>query len=135
MQGVFTLRKALVVDDDDLVRPTVSTILSILSFNVTEASRGKDALKLVSEEHFDLIVTDLFMPEIDGLELVLKIRKLTSTTPIVLMTGGGILFPKGSGGLDDLTSSAEFLGASFVLQKPFKKEDFMRVLAQIFPAK
>ncbi len=128
------MRKALVVDDDDLVRATVSAMLGSFGFDVREAAMGKTALKLVADESFDLIVTDLFMPEIDGLELVLKIRKITATIPILLMTGGGMLFPKGSGGLNDLTSSAEFLGASFVLQKPFRQDDFKKVFVQIFPA-
>lgn len=130
----ISLRKVLVVDDDELVRPTVSAMLSLLSFNVTEASRGKDALQLISEENFDLIVTDLFMPGVDGFDLIIKIRKITSKTPIILMTGGGRFFPQGSGALNSVTDSAEFLGASVVLQKPFRKENLTRVLAQVFPA-
>ena len=130
-QGV-KMKMVLIVDDDELVRSTVSAMLSALKFNVTEAPNGKVALKLTSECRFDLIVTDLFMPEIDGLELVNQIRKISPGTPIVMMTGGGMLFPQGSGSLSDLTSSAEFLGASFVINKPFRKEALTKVLEKVF---
>ncbi len=124
------MKKVLVVDDDDLVRATVSAMLGALSFEVVEAPSGKEALQLVSDAHFDLIVTDLFMPEFDGLELILKIREMASDTPIILMTGGGKYFPSGSEGLDDLTTSAEFFGASFVINKPFRKADLEKIVDQ-----
>lgn len=123
--------KALVVDDDRLVRATVSAMLSTLMCDVVEASNGRFALKMLIEDGFDLVITDLFMPEGDGFELAIKIRKFNSTIPIVLMTGGGRLFPQGSSALNDLTCSAEFIGASYVLQKPLRKKDFTQVLVQI----
>jgi CheY-like chemotaxis protein len=124
------MKKVLVVDDDDLVRPTVSAMLSALNFEVVEAPNGKEALQFVSEADFNLILTDLFMPEFDGLELILKIREGASDTPIILMTGGGKYFPSGSEGLNDLTSSAEFFGASFVINKPFRKAELAEIVDQ-----
>lgn len=123
------MKKAIVVDDDNLVRPTVSAMLRALGFDVTEASSGKAALQLLSESKFDLVVTDLFMPEFNGIELILGIKELALSTPIVLMTGGGVHFPRGSGGLSDLTESAEVFGASFVIQKPFRKSELEEIVS------
>ena len=77
---------------------------------------------------FDLVITDLFMPEFDGLELILGIREMALDTPVVLMTGGGQHFPLGGEGLNDLTESAELFGASYFLNKPFKKNDLAEIV-------
>jgi FixJ family two-component response regulator len=58
----------------------------------------------------------------------LRVKELALSTPIVLMTGGGKHFPRGSGGLNDLTESAELFGASYVIQKPFKKNDLAEIV-------
>lgn len=124
------MRTALVVDDDDLVRPTVGALLNALNFNVVEAESGKDAFQYISRSNFDLIITDLFMPEIDGIELILKIRKLAPQTPIILMTGGAMRFPYGSGNLNSLTNSAEFFGATHVIHKPFRKHELAKIVEE-----
>lgn len=128
------MKRVLVVDDDDLVRTTVSSLLQSLNFQVTETASGIDALRLLSETTFNLIVTDLFMPETDGIELILKIRRISPTIPIVLITGGGkVVFPHGSGELSDLTESAKFLGASYLIYKPYKKDAFAKIIRQAVP--
>jgi len=127
------LKKVLVVDDDDLVRPTVSAMLSALQFDVVETPDGKEARRLAAQSDFDLVVTDLFMPGFDGYELMIEIRKMTSDTPIILMSGGGKFFPAGSEAFDDIISSAELLGASYVIDKPFRKADLARIVNQALP--
>ena len=122
------MKTAIVVDDDEIVRAAVSFMLRALNFDVAETSHGEVALKLLSERTFDLVVTDLFMPEFDGLELILGIKKLAIGTPIVLMTGGGGLYPPESKHLDNLTESAELFGASYVIHKPFKKNDLAKIV-------
>ena len=122
------MKKVILVDDDDLVRSTVCFMLRTLDFDVTEAPCGKEALKLLSESKFDLVITDLFMPEFDGLELILEIKKMALGTPIVLITGGGKHFRPGSEDLTNLTDSAELFGASYSIQKPFKKKDLAEIV-------
>ena len=122
------MKKALVVDDDDLVRPTVCSMLRALDFDVTETPSGKVAVRLLSESTFDLIITDLFMPEFNGIELILEIKELALSTSIVLMTGGGKHYPLGGEGLEVLTESAELFGAYCTIQKPFKKNDLAEIV-------
>lgn len=129
------MKKVIVVDDDDLVRPTVCYMLRILDFDVTEAASGTEALRLLSESKFDLVITDLFMPKFNGLELILEIKQMASDTPVVLMTGGAKHFPPDSKGLNDLTDSAELFGASYVIQKPFKKDNLKSIVKQAIAQK
>lgn len=129
------MKTAIVVDDDDLVRRTVCFMLSALDFDVTEAPSGKNALRVLSESKFDLVITDLFMPEFDGLELILEIKKMALDTPVVLMTGGGKHFPPDSERLNALTESAMLFGASHIIQKPFKKDDLAAIVKKALAPK
>lgn len=129
------LKRALIVDDDDMVRLTVGAMMRHLDFDVQEASNGEAAVAFILDSPFDIIVTDLFMPEFDGVELILRIRELTSDTPIILMTGGGRHFPNGSDGLEGLVSAAEAFGATGIIHKPFRKQEFSKVVSQVMDQK
>jgi CheY-like chemotaxis protein/anti-sigma regulatory factor (Ser/Thr protein kinase) len=79
----------LVVDDSPMDRHTVGALLERLPARVAKASNGLHALEILKQEPFDLVVTDLVMPEMDGLELVEKIRAGYPQVPVILMTGHG----------------------------------------------
>ena len=68
-------KTVLVVDDDGLIRRSLSNILQQNDVRVIEASNGKDGLEKVKQEDINLVVTDLRMPEMDGMEMVEKLRK------------------------------------------------------------
>lgn len=78
--------KIFVVDDDRFVLESVTTLLSEYGFDVCAFSSGKDAVKQFIMEPVDLVLTDINMPVMDGLELLEKIRFLDKETPVVLMT-------------------------------------------------
>ena len=79
--------RVLIVDDFGTVRMVQRQALSELGItDITEASNGADALRLIERDEFDLIVTDWNMPEMTGLELLRQIRYLDSTLPVVLVT-------------------------------------------------
>ena len=77
----------LVVDDAKAIRVVLSKMLSDLDFQVTVASNGNDGLNLFLRSTFDLVVTDLQMPGIDGLTLASHIKDTSPKTPVVLITG------------------------------------------------
>ncbi len=79
----------LIVDDEDFVRSTLADMVTAIGHEVTEASSGQDALKRISTERFDLVFTDLSMPEMDGWELAREIRRRQPQTTIVMVTGYG----------------------------------------------
>jgi CheY-like chemotaxis protein len=109
----------LVVDDEPFVRDTLADMLSDLDHNVVTADCGRDALAKVRADDFDLVFTDLAMPEMDGWETAREIRKHRPDLPIVLVTGYGATAQPPSGELDLVAC---------IISKPF---DFDQVTGTI----
>lgn len=103
----------LLIDDDDLVQSTLHRILLQAGHEVTVTNNGAVGLQKFLERTPDLVITDIFMPEQEGLETILKIRKVSGTVPIIAMSG-----LENMANLN-LFGAAEAFGATRVLQKPF----------------
>ncbi len=122
-----TRRRLLVVDDEDTVRNVVAHLGRMLGFEVVAVADGRQAELALARAPFDAIVTDVFMPEKDGLELIREQRRLRPGTLIIAMSGGGQF------GFDSL-KTAEFLGATHVLHKPFGIDELVALLRGLSPA-
>lgn len=85
------LARVLIVDDEKNIRLTLSTLLERAGYEVTIAEGGADAIKLLSREHFDLLLVDLKMPEVDGLQVVAAAREYDEELVIIILTGHGSL--------------------------------------------
>ena len=81
------MRRALVVDDQQDIRDILSDILAAMGFEVAVAHSGNEGLNTFLRTSFDLVLTDLKMPGMDGWSLALRIKEESSATPVVLMTG------------------------------------------------
>ena len=82
------MKRVLVVDDEPLVRAVIAETLADEGFDVTEAASGDEAKRLVDDDGFDLLLTDVHMPgSIDGLQLAAFAREADPTLPIVVVTG------------------------------------------------
>jgi CheY-like chemotaxis protein len=81
------MNKILVVDDEKNIRDCVSMVLSFMGFEVAAASSGNEGLNLFLKSSFDLVLTDLQMPDMDGWALAFNIKEESPDTPVVLMTG------------------------------------------------
>lgn len=81
-------KRILVVEDDDRVRKVETLILACEPLEIIEASGGREALELLDKEQFDLVVLDLMMPEVDGMQVLQSIRERPETEdlPVVLVT-------------------------------------------------
>ena len=121
----------LIVDDDAAVAATMKAILGSAGHDVTVESHSDLVPKILAKESFDLIISDLFMPYFDGLEMVLQIRKLCKKTPILIVTGGSRYIPTGTDELRGITSSAELFGANAILQKPFKSAKLLSAVEDL----
>lgn len=79
--------RVLLAEDEDTVREFVSRVLTMNGHSVLEACDGAHAVELMNQHHFDLLITDIVMPVMDGISLALKVRATRPDVPILLMTG------------------------------------------------
>jgi CheY-like chemotaxis protein len=79
-------KRILIVDDDPTARESIKLLLSIDRHTVTEAKDGNEALVLVADQHFDLVLLDFFMPGMHGGEVARRIREIEPSLPILMVT-------------------------------------------------
>ena len=80
-------KKILLVDDEPVILETYSALLSEKGFSVVTASSGREALETFSRNSFDLVITDLAMPDGDGFKLLEEIKEISPHTPVIVFTG------------------------------------------------
>ena len=112
----------LLVDDDPMVRQTLKFGLEAAGFSVLQACNGRECLEVLKSGVVDVIVTDIVMPEFEGIELITQLRLSGSQIPIIAMTGGSLNPQLGSAvtATDVYLRAARVLGATRALAKPFK---------------
>ncbi len=115
----------LLVDDDEQFRVMLSEALTGEGFLVREASDGAQGLKHYAERPTDLVITDLVMPEKEGLEMIVEIKQLHSEVKIIAMSGGG------RGGAQNYLKMAKAFGAQLVLAKPFSHREILEAISQV----
>ena len=112
------MKTILLIEDDDTTRTRLALVLEKAGYRVLQDEDGSHALKLLRSERPDLIITDIHLPEKNGLEIVTEIRGQHNETPIIAMSGGDRY---GFSYLD--ISSA--LGANAIMNKPFSVDELM----------
>ncbi|WP_159460180.1 response regulator [Tistlia consotensis] len=117
----------LLIDDEEDARDLLSACLRASGYRVLTAPDGWGAIERLAETPVDLVVTDVFMPRGDGLELIRAIRNWTRRLPILAISGG-------DGGGADMLPVARLLGADAALSKPFPLQDFRSQVADLLPA-
>ena len=110
----------LVIDDEAPMRRFVAMSLEKQGHAVSEAADGAEALRILAERRIDLVITDLLMPETDGIETILELRRLYPAIKIIAISGGGD-YQSGKGFL----RAAESLGADRTLTKPFEFRELL----------
>jgi two-component system response regulator HydG len=106
--------RILVVDDEENIRDTLNEYFTAVGYEIVEAGDGEDALRKFVPGKFDCVICDLSMPEIDGIELLKRIRRLDADVFFLIITG----FP----GIDSAIGAMKE-GAYDYLTKPFHMED------------
>mgnify|MGYP000043960410 CR=1 FL=1 len=107
------MKRILVIDDDDLTRATIRDMLETSGYEVDEAENGSDGVLKQQDRPFDLIVTDVLMPDKDGIETIIDLKRGYPNLRIIAISGGGT-----TGNLVFLEMSTRF-GADKMLAKPF----------------
>ena len=114
----------LLVDDNDDARVTVARILEMAGYSVVQAPNAKVASALLKEQTPDLVITDIFMPDGDGFEMLNELRDREPKIPVIAISGGGV-----QQGLDVLAIAGR-LGAKKVLYKPFARRLLLDTIAE-----
>jgi len=112
----------LAIDDQKIIRDLLENIFQGLGHDIKVASSGKEGLALFQQDGFDLVITDLGMPEMSGWEVSQRIKEMRKETPVVMITGWGVSF--------DSEKIKEF-GVDYLLPKPFKVEQLSKLIEQI----
>jgi len=111
--------RILVIDDEESVRSVLSRILSQLNHEVTVAKDGGEGLQLFREKEFDIVLTDLGMPDMSGWEVCKAIKKLRARVPVGMITGWGMELDQ---------TKREESGLDFVIPKPFDFHQILKVV-------
>lgn len=109
----------LIVEDDKELREMISFSLAKRKFTVIEANNGKDAIMHFKPSITDLVVTDLIMPEEDGLKVIMKLREMKPSIKVIAISGGG------KAGPGNYLNLAKALGADVIYSKPFSINDLI----------
>lgn len=117
--------RILFADDDEEFRTAHTQLLRRAGYAVIEARDGKEALELVLREPIDLVVTDIIMPEIEGLETISRLRRGSKSLPIIAISGGG------RGTAKDYLQMAKRFGARATLAKPFSSTDLLQTIESL----
>ncbi len=115
----------LVVDDDSQVLEVVGEMLRLEGYDVATAVDGRDAVSQFKGSQFDLVITDLIMPEKEGLETIAELRTLRDGVPVIAMSGGGRIGPT------DYLETARFIGANATLAKPFARSELITLVSNL----
>lgn len=119
------MKKILIVDDEKNIRNLIMETLENDEYMFFEAIDGADACKLVSNDRFDLVITDIVMPNKNGIDLIMDMIKLKLDTPVIAISGGG-----GITGRFDYLPIAKLIGAIFIIEKPFEPSELRNTIKQ-----
>ncbi len=118
------MARILVIDDEKLARMVLNRMLKAGGHEVVEAENGRQGLCAFEESPVDLIVTDILMPEMEGLETIRELRRRRPEVKIISITGGGL-----ADGRDALRAAKAF-GALAVLAKPFREQELLKLVEE-----
>ena len=116
------MARILVVDDEDLGRVTLRQMLEADGHEVLEAANGREGVALHSNDPVDLVVTDIIMPEQEGIETIVQLRRKNPQLKIIAISGGGRMKNM------DFLKIASHVGADATLTKPFSTRELLETV-------
>jgi CheY-like chemotaxis protein len=121
------MARILVIDDDPDVREMICCVLETSGHEALAFHNGRAAIERLQRDPADLLITDIFMPDIDGLETIRRIRRTRGEMPIIAISGVDY-------GRIDYLDIAEKFGAAATLKKPFRPRDLLELVKRALAA-
>ena len=122
------MSRILVVDDDTAVRGAIKTVLERDGHEVVLAGNGRAGVSAVENTAFDVVICDIFMPGMDGIETIHAFHKTNPHMPVIAMSG--FMFRDSHGPAPDFLSLATKLGAAYSLRKPFRPQELLKAVRE-----
>jgi len=119
------MSRILIIEDDNEVREYLESVVSRAGYAVVSACNGKEGMELFKKNPVELVVTDIIMPEKDGIETILELRRAKSDLKVIAISGGGRSEP------ENYLHSARLLGANRSMKKPFTNEELLDAIANL----
>lgn len=120
--------RILVIDDDAAVRSAIKLMLEREGYDVVPAHSGRAGIALVQSDAFDLVICDIFMPDMDGIETINAFHQVSPQLPVIAMSG--FMFRDGREHAPDFLKLSTKLGAACSLRKPFRPHELLTAVAQ-----
>jgi CheY-like chemotaxis protein len=120
-----TMPKILLIDDDSQYRTLVRRMLEADGHEVYDAHDARSGHELFSTDRPDVVITDILMPGVDGIELIRRLRQEKRDVPIIAISGGGQCPP------DLYLLSSQYLGATRTLSKPFRRDELLDCVKEV----
>lgn len=121
--------RILIVDDDEQVRCFMREVLESSGYEVAEAGNGYEALQMQEMSPASMVITDIFMPVMEGVQTICEFRRRFQGTRIIAMSGGSEL------GLGDYLAEAEAFGADATMPKPVRMDTLLSLTAGLLQMK
>lgn len=109
----------LIADDQEKIRQMLKSLFEQYNYTVSIAANGKEALNLFRSQPFDLVITDILMPDMEGIETIRELKKLDPKVKIIAMSGGGSVRAM------EYLRMAGMLGALRTIEKPFNVREML----------
>lgn len=118
------MRHILIIDDEESIRTTLDGVLRAAGYATRTAPNGVEGIQMIRDQPADLVITDLFMPEKEGIETIMELHQEFPDLKIIAMSGG--LY-----GRMDLLTAAAHLGAHRILAKPFGGDELLAMVREL----
>jgi len=119
------MARILVIDDEAPIRNIIGLTLRKQSHEIIEAPNGKVGIECQRQNPADIVITDIIMPEQDGIETIMNLRKAFPQTKIIAMSGGGRIGP------GSYLEMAKKMGAHHVLEKPLDRKELSAIIHKL----
>ena len=119
------MARILIIDDEVQILKMLREMLEGEGYEVMDAPNGKEGIRLYRENPTDLIITDLIMPEKEGIETIVELRRDFPDVKIIAISGGGLLDP------EQYLSMAKRFGAQYTFAKPVEREELLKAVREL----